>query len=119
MNSKITRVTGPFSVEATIPTPLNGDTEDRDVEGRSFADRMLEVLRRNPVLQLGGNRTVRLANIRQPAKSLTIAAEAGLEGDGGAVALVFGPENGAVSEKAVFEAAKEANARSYSRLIVI
>jgi adenine-specific DNA-methyltransferase len=36
-----------------------------------------------------------------------------------AVALVFGPENGAVSEKLVYEAAKEANGKSYIHLYVI
>ena len=121
VNSKITRVTGPFCVEATIPTPLNGDG---DVDGEagddgSFADRMLEVLRRNPVLQLGGNRTLTLASVRPPAKSLTISAEAGLEPDDVAVALVFGPENGAISERLVYEGAREAHARSYQQLILI
>src|SRR6185295_6527434 len=35
------------------------------------------------------------------------------------VAIVFGPENGAVSEKLVFEAAREARAKSYTHLYVI
>jgi adenine-specific DNA-methyltransferase len=35
------------------------------------------------------------------------------------VAFVFGPENGAVSEKLVFEAAREAHAKSYTHLYVI
>ncbi len=35
------------------------------------------------------------------------------------VAIVFGPENGAVSEKLVYEAAREAHAKSYSHLYVI
>jgi adenine-specific DNA-methyltransferase len=119
---EVTRVTGPFCVEATIPTPLNGEGGDINGEAGtdgSFPDRMLEVLRRNPVLQLGGNRTITLVNVRPPAKSLTIAAEAGLEGNGGAIALVFGPENGAISEKLVYEGAREAHARSYERLILI
>jgi len=30
------------------------------------------------------------------------------------VAFVFGPENGAVSEKLVYEAAKEANGKNYT-----
>lgn len=34
------------------------------------------------------------------------------------VAIVFGPENGSVSEKLVYEAAREAYAKSYSRLFV-
>jgi hypothetical protein len=39
--------------------------------------------------------------------------------EGRPVAIVFGPENGAVSEKLVYEAAREAHAKSYSHLYVI
>ena len=35
------------------------------------------------------------------------------------VAFVFGPENGAVSEKLVYEAAREAHPKSYTHLYVI
>jgi adenine-specific DNA-methyltransferase len=119
VNAKITRVTGPFCVEATIPAPLNGESDrPQENEGSSLAERMIEVLSRDPILHLPGG-AVTLRNVRPPAKSLTLSAEATMEPDGGLVALAFGPENGAVSEKAVFEAAKEANARSYSHLIVI
>jgi adenine-specific DNA-methyltransferase len=119
--SKVTRVTGPFCVEATIPTPLSGDDNEEVASGESAAstDRLLEALRRNPVLQLAGKRTITLSNVRAPAKALTISAEASLDGDGGTVALVFGPENAAISERLVFEGAREAHARSYARLIVI
>jgi adenine-specific DNA-methyltransferase len=121
VNAKITRVTGPFCVEATIPTPLNGegDGPEDGSEGpaSSLAERMLEVLRRDPVLHLPRGTAV-LRNVRPPAKSLSLSGEASLEPDDAPVALVFGPENGAISERLVFEAAKEANARSYAQLIV-
>ena len=39
--------------------------------------------------------------------------------DDAPVAIVFGPENGAVSEKLVYEAAREAHLRSYAQLLVI
>ncbi|MEO8194463.1 MAG: site-specific DNA-methyltransferase [Gemmatimonadales bacterium] len=151
IDNSITRVSGPFVVEATIPTPVDyeGDgVEDSGAEPpesyASFVDRMLEVLRRNPKLQLTSNRTVELRNIRPPAKSMSISADAMVDagslpsatlGDvideaeekrgnrlglsGKPVAIVFGPENGAVSEKLVFNAGKEANARNYSHLFVI
>jgi len=123
VDSKITRVTGPFAVEATIPTPvdLDGDGEDESgvVEDGSFTARLLEALRRNPILQLGGNKTIELRNVRPPGKTLTLSAEAALEPDDAPVAIVFGPENGAVSEKLVYEAAREAHMRSYEQLIVI
>ncbi len=150
VTSGITRVSGAFVVEATIPTPVDyeGDgIEDSGAESSetyaSFVDRMLEVLRRNPKLQLG-SRAIDLRNIRPPAKSMSLAAEAIVDagalpgasltdvideaeerrGDtlalsGKPVAIVFGPENGAVSEKLVLNAAKEANARNYAHLFII
>jgi adenine-specific DNA-methyltransferase len=123
VDKKITRVTGPFVVEATIPTPVDVDgdgEEDSGVpEDASYVDRMREALRRNATLQLGGNRTITLKNVRPPAQSLTLSAEAQLDPDLQPVAIVFGPENGAISEKLVYEAAREAHARSYEQLLVI
>ena len=146
---KTTRVSGPFVVEATIPTPVDweGDgIEDSGVAAiseshASFVDRMLDVLRRSPVLQLGGNQTVTLRNVRPPARSLSLSAEALVERSGKTppsvqaisttndarftlhdsrpVAIVFGPESGAVSDKLVYEAAREANAKSFTHLYVI
>jgi len=152
VDNKITRVTGPFCVEATIPTPVDWEGDGIEDSGTvsaeergSFVDRMLEVLRKSPVLRLEGNRTVTLRNVRPPAKTLSLSAEAlvdatapgqtpslqdavkeAAEKNGKAlplsakpVALVFGPENGAVSEKLVYEAAREAHAKGYSHLYVI
>jgi adenine-specific DNA-methyltransferase len=124
IDASVTRVSGPFVVDATIPTPVDyeGDgIEDSSPqiagEYASFVERMLEVLRRNPKLQLSVGRSVDLSGIRPPAKSLSISAEALV--DGKPVAITFGPENGAVSDKLVANAAKEANARNYSHLYVI
>ena len=123
----ITRVTGPFCVEATIPTPVDWECDGIEDSGTvsaetygSFVDRMLEVLRKSPILRLEGNKTVTFKNVRPPAKSLSLSAEALVaNGQDKAVALVFGPENGAVSEKLVYEAAREAHAKSYTHLYVI
>lgn len=178
----ITRVTGPFCVEATIPTPVEGEEdspspwpspmgrgEKKGTSGEgegdaiggqgvgvspgkeggeaygSFVNRMLEVLRKSPVLRLEGNKTVTFRNVRPPAKTLSLSAEALVDAtapgqrpslpeaideaeeksgrrlplSGKPVALVFGPENGAVSEKLVFEAAREAHAKRYTHLYVI
>jgi len=82
IDQKISRVTGPFCVEATIPTPMEWDEETRDageIEAEntgSFIDRMIEVLRRSPTLRLEGNRTMTLKSVRPPAKSLSLHAEA-------------------------------------------
>jgi adenine-specific DNA-methyltransferase len=121
----IVRVTGPFTFEATIPTPVDVDgdgTEDSGAaEGHGdFVDRMIEVLRRSPVLRLEGNRSVTFKNVRPPAKTLSLSAE-GLQVNGveKPVAFVFGPEAGAVSEKLVHAAAKEAGMKRYAHLYVI
>jgi adenine-specific DNA-methyltransferase len=144
VDTGIVRVTGPFTVEATIPSPidLDGDGQDDAGDGHApYVERMLEVLRRSPVLQLGGGRAIRLRNIRPPAKSLALSAEAVVDGNGATlqsavdaaheintgglkfserpVAIVFGPENGAVSDRLVFEAAREARAKNHHHLYVI
>jgi len=163
VTNSITRVTGPFCVEATIPTPVDYDAGASAEVGASigedhgsFVDRMLEVLRKSPVLQVGAGKKVTLKNVRPPAKTLALSAEAivangdqapppeashasesrgGREikapppqsspvsnnggGGGASVAFVFGPENGAVSEKLVYEAAREAAAKGYAHLYVI
>jgi adenine-specific DNA-methyltransferase len=127
IDDKYVRVTGALTVEATIPTPV--DWEDHGIEDSgsdqagaygSFVDRMIEVLRRSPVLHVGGGKTVQLWNIRRPAKTLSLSAEAmAVNGDERPVAFVFGPENGAVSEQLVHAALKEAALKAYSHLYVV
>ena len=154
------------SAESSARTPktATGTVALPQEDYSSFVDRMIEVLRKSPVLRLEGNRTVQLKQIRPPARSLSLSAEAVLEcgdlsplsagdlspsksgarppgnralntpapGDqspGGEsadksahskpVAIVFGPENGAVSEKLVYEAAREAHAKNYTHLYAI
>jgi adenine-specific DNA-methyltransferase len=150
IDSKITRVTGPFCFEATIPTPIDWEGDGIEDSGAvsgygDFVARMLEVLRRSPVLRLDGGKTITLKNVRPPAKTLSLSAEATVDATAPGqsatlsdayaeadeknkqllplsqklIALVFGPENGAVSEKLVFEAAKEASGKNYAHLYVI
>lgn len=76
-------------------------------------------MRQSPVVRLHGNKTFNLKNIRPPAKSLNVHAEAEAVGDGQIIAVVFGPANGAISERAVIEAGKEAHHKNYARLLVI
>ena len=149
----VTRVAGPFVVEATIPTPVDWDADGKGDSGiadvaeeyGAFVDRMLGILRQSPVLQIGGGKSVTLHGVRRPARSLSLSAEASVdataegqqptlteavdEADEKAgrrlplsrkpVAIVFGSENGSVSEKLVFEAAREAYAKSYTHLYVM
>ncbi|MBI3106975.1 MAG: site-specific DNA-methyltransferase [Candidatus Rokubacteria bacterium] len=123
----IVRVTGAFTVEATIPTPVDwegdGATDSGAAEAEahgSFVDRMLEVLRKSPVLHVGGGKTVALRNVRPPAKTLSLSAEAVVVNGGERpVAFVFGPENGALSQLAVHEALKEASLKGYAHLYAV
>jgi adenine-specific DNA-methyltransferase len=142
VKSGIVRVAGPFSFEATIPTAhgLDGEPPKAGSQGdvyEDYAQRMLEVLRKAPVLRLPGNQTVTLKNIRPPAKTLALSAEAvvdrvnlanladdaskqpALARDSDAVAILFGPENGPLSERLVREAWDEAGLKHYSHLYVI
>ena len=130
--NNITRVTGPFVFEATIPQPMQWDeVKEEGIESRedqsTFEDRMVEVLRKVKTLMMPRNRKIIFKNVRIPAKSMSLSAEAVAEGAGGdangltgkPVAFVFGPENGAVSEVLVFEAAREARLKGYAHLFVI
>jgi len=127
VTNSIIRVTGPFCVEATIPTPVDYEADttaevgaDGVEDHSSFVERMLEVLRKSPVLQVGGTKKVTLKNVRSPAKTLSLSAEAVVaNGAEKSVAFAFGPENGAVSEKMVHDAAFEARGKGYAHLYVI
>lgn len=149
-DDKVTRVTGPFAFEATIPAAIHegGDESDAGADDEAhinFVERMLGVLRASPVLHIGGGKTVTLYSIRPPARTLALSAEALVdstapgqkpslievvdESDAKSgtrlplerkqVALLFGPENGAVNERMVYEAAREANAKGFTHLYVI
>jgi len=121
-DKSVTRVTGPFAFEAMIPTPGDLDENGDDSaapEDASYLDRMLEALRHNPLLQLGGGRTISLSNVRPPSQALTIMAEAAMAPDDTPLAIVFGPENGAVTEKLIYESAREAHMAHYDQLLVI
>ena len=127
-DDRYVRVAGPFVVEATIPTPVDWEADGVEDSGAesvqsygSFVERMIEVLRRSPVLHVGGGRTVELGNIRPPAKSLSLSAEGlAITGDEPKpVAFVFGPESGAISEKLVHSALQEAQLKGYTHLYVV
>lgn len=150
----ITRVCGPFVVEAVLPTPLPLEENSShvppptDIEFSSPSDhiaRMIEVLRRSPALALPGGAKVVLKNVRRPARSLNLSAEAVVDHDpaGGPVplgdavaaaheantdglpfsnrpvAILFGPADGSVTARAVLDAAKEANIKNYAHLYVV
>lgn len=122
-NDKVTRVAGPFVVEATIaPAQVVDDKAKTDAsKGISAAaesvtgygnpathiERMTQVLRQSKTLRLPGNRELVLTDIRRMTDSDVLHAE-GTDAEGGRIAVVFGPEDGAISSDLVFEAAREA-----------
>ena len=127
----VVRVAGPFAVEATIPAPTQVEPEGGTQAGPplqapgDYIPRMLEILRRSPILRLPGGNTVEFRNLRSPARALDVHAIADVDtsnmlpGGSTVVAIVFGPENGAVTEQLIVRAAKEANAKNYSGVFVI
>lgn len=114
--SGVTRVSGPFVVEATIAPAQTASTElddDRSAAPNtaSHIDRMTEVLRQSKTLRLPGNRELVLSGIRRTADAEYLHAEA-TEG-GHRVAIVFGPADGAISSALVYEAGREAHYLKY------
>lgn len=127
-NKKTTRVCGPFTVEATIQAAavLDEQAAEETAETpasyespRAYLDRMIEVLRRAHNLQLPGNQSLALDNVRALADCEWLHAEARTEGNGEAgqrIAVAFGPEDGAIHSQQVYEAAREAYFLKYDRL---
>ncbi|AIA54537.1 DNA methyltransferase [Acidithiobacillus caldus] len=117
--ANVTRVAGPFVVEATIAPvqPLDSAGEG-DVTAHGDAaihiQRMTEVLRQSKTLRLPGNRELTLAGVRRTVDTEYLHAEA-KDGDK-RVAIVFGPADGAISVSLVFESAREGYFLKYDRL---
>ena len=113
----VTRVAGPFVVEATIapvqPLKSAGDGETKDGDVSTHIQRMTEVLRQSKTLRLPGNRELVLASVRRTVDTEYLHAEA-KEGEK-RVAIVFGPADGAISASLVFEAAREGYYLKYER----
>jgi adenine-specific DNA-methyltransferase len=114
----VTRVSGPFVVEATI-APVQalgqvGDDVGTNADPANHIERMTEVLRQSKTLQLPGNRELILLGIRRTVDAEYLHAEAN-EGDK-RIAVVFGPPDGAVSSSLVYEAAREAHFLKYDQI---
>jgi adenine-specific DNA-methyltransferase len=108
----VTRVAGPFVVEATVAPvqPIMTEASDGSSvvsdDAATHIQRMTEVLRQSKTLRLPGNRELVLAGVRRTSDTEYLHAEA-KEGDK-RVAIVFGPSAGAISSSLVFESAREA-----------
>ncbi len=126
VNDKITRVCGPFTVEATIQAAMSME-EDADTataqpqssSPRAYLDRMIEVLRQSQSLSLPGNVTLQLANVRPLAEREYLHAEAvAKNGSERTIAIAFGPEDGAIGSDYVFNAAMEAMSQGFGQLFL-
>lgn len=122
INTGVTRVCGPFTVEATIQAAhsleVEGTTQAAEqaagYNARSYLDRMIDILRRSHNLRLPGNRSLKLEQVRVLDNDF-LHAEA-VDEQEQRIAIVFGPEDGAISSDQVFEAASEAYFLKYSQL---
>jgi adenine-specific DNA-methyltransferase len=116
-----TRVSGPFVVEATIAPSQSLEYSDRQMSApngdlSSHIERMTQVLRQSKTLRLPGNDSLTLEGIHRLSDVEYLHAEA-LQPDGKQrIAIVFGPEDGAISSDLVFNAASEALYLKYPQL---
>jgi adenine-specific DNA-methyltransferase len=129
INRKITRVCGPFTVEATIQAAitLNEEDERQDAIGlkvannspRVYLDRMIELLRQSKTLQLPGNVSLELNAVRPLADRECLHAEATtMNGTEKRIAIAFGPEDGAIGSEYVFNAQTEALQQGFHQLFL-
>ena len=126
INKKITRVCGPFTVEATIQAAMSMEEDapeqtalPQSSSPRAYLDRMIEVLRKSKTLRLPGNVSLELEGVRPLADREFLHAE-GIAKNGGdeTIAIVFGPEDGAIGSEYVFNASMEAMQQGFQQLFL-
>lgn len=125
-NDKVTRVCGPFTVEATIQAALNLEDDSGQQAShatsdnpRAYLDRMIEVLRQSKTLQLPGNVTLQLDSISPLADREYLHAEGvAKNGNEKRIAFVFGPEDGAIGSQYVYDAHTEALQQGFQQLFL-
>jgi adenine-specific DNA-methyltransferase len=123
-NGDVTRVSGAFVVEASIAPAQSLQYSDSEAaaptevgaDASTHIERMTQVLRQSKTLRLPENQTLVLEGIRRVADAQYLHAEA-VQPDGRQrLAIVFGPEDGAISSDVVFNAASEALYLKYAHL---
>ncbi|MDN7352001.1 site-specific DNA-methyltransferase [Acetobacter senegalensis] len=126
VNDKITRVCGPFTVEATIQAAMSMEEDSvglppppTNSSPRAYLDRMVEVLRQSKTLNLPGNITLELETVSPLVDREYLHAEGvARNGTEKRIAIVFGPEDGAIGSEYVFNAHTEALQQGYSQLFL-
>jgi adenine-specific DNA-methyltransferase len=120
----VTRVSGPFVVEATIapaqsleyPIGNDGMVDTSGDDPATHIERMTQLLRQSKTLRLPENQSIALEGIRRLTEVEYLHAEA-VQPDGKQrIAIVFGPEDGAISSDLVYNAASEAFFLKYAKL---
>ncbi len=122
--SDVTRVSGPFVVEASIAPAqsLQYSTKEEATPTADGADasthieRMTQVLRQSKTLRLPENQSLILEGIRRVTDAEYLHAEAIQPEGKQRLAIVFGPEDGAISSDLVYNAASEAFYLKYAQL---
>ncbi|MBX3485783.1 site-specific DNA-methyltransferase [Phenylobacterium sp.] len=123
----IVRVSGPFTVEATIQAAMNMEEDAlaatpqpaASSSPRAYLDRMIEVLRQSKTLRLPGNVTLELETVSPLADREYLHAEGVVRnGADKRIAIVFGPEDGAIGSEYVFNAHTEALQQGYQQLFL-
>jgi adenine-specific DNA-methyltransferase len=120
----VTRVSGPFVLEATIaPTQSlesagkeDGATSAGDGDPSAHIERMTHLLRQSKTLRLPENQSLVLGDIRRLTDVEYLHAEAVQPENKQRIAIVFGPEDGAISSDLVYNAASEAFFLKYAQL---
>jgi adenine-specific DNA-methyltransferase len=123
----VTRVSGPFVVEATIapsqslqslqyPTGENSLANPDEDDPSTHIERMTQLLRQSKTLHLPENQSLLLEDVRRLPEVEYLHAEA-VQADGKQrIAVVFGPEDGAISSDLIYNSASEAFYLKYSKL---
>jgi adenine-specific DNA-methyltransferase len=120
----VTRVSGPFVVEATIapaqtleyPTQESVGVPAGGGDPSTHIDRMTQVLRQSKTLRMPENKSLVLEGIRRLGDAEYLHAEAVQPDNKQRLAIVFGPEDGAISSDVVYNAASEAFFLKYAQL---
>ena len=127
IDKKVTRVCGPFTVEATIQAAMSMEEEGGGASApqrqssspRAYLDRMIELLRQSKTLRLPRNVSLELENVRPLAEREYLHAEGvARNGDEKAIAIAFGPEDGAIGSEYVFNASMEAMQQGFRQLFL-
>ncbi len=120
---KITRVCGPFTVEATVRAAESMEENGSDAmpisSPRAYLDRMIEILRQNMTLRLPKNAVLALDTVRPLADLEYLHAECiAKQGDSDMIAIAFGAEDAEIGSEFVFHAAQEAMQNGYQQLFL-